>query len=64
MVADATVLGRYFDGTILVSRAHQTTHDMATRAIKILRDRKLRTLGLVINGMDPRRNEYYSYNFV
>ncbi|OGR32131.1 MAG: hypothetical protein A2091_12645 [Desulfuromonadales bacterium GWD2_61_12] len=59
MVADALLLGRSFDGTIMVTKAHQTTHDMATRAIKMLRDRKLQVLGVVINGMDPKHNEYY-----
>lgn len=59
MVADALVLGRSFDGTILVTKAHRTTHEMAIRAIKLLRDRKLQVLGMVINGMDPKHNEYY-----
>jgi capsular exopolysaccharide synthesis family protein len=59
MVADALVLGRIFDGTILVTKAHRTTHEVATRALKLLRDRNIEVLGMVINGMDPKHNEYY-----
>lgn len=59
MVTDATILSRNFDGTLVVSKAQHTTHDMARRAVKQLRDSKVRILGVVINGMDPKRNEYY-----
>jgi capsular exopolysaccharide synthesis family protein len=59
MVADARVLSRSFDGTIVVVKAHQTSNELAARAVKSLRDLNARILGLVINGMHPRHEEYY-----
>lgn len=59
VVADARVLSRHFDGTILVVKAHQTTFEMATRATKSLQDVNVKVLGLVINGLDPKKSDHY-----
>jgi len=59
VVADARVLSRHFDGTILVVKAHQTTFEMAVRAAKSLQDVNAKMLGLVINGLDPKKSDHY-----
>lgn len=59
VVADARVLSRHFDGTILVVKAHQTTFDMAARATKSLQDVNVKMLGLLINGLDPKKSDHY-----
>jgi len=59
VVADARVMSRHFEGTILVVKAHQTTFEMAARATKSLLDVNIKLLGLFINGLDPKRSDYY-----
>ena len=59
VVADARVISRHFDGTILVVKAHHTTFEMAARATKSLLDVNIKVLGLVINGLDPKKSDHY-----
>lgn len=59
VVADARVISRHFDGTILIVKAHQTTFEMAARAYKSLQDVNIKVLGLVINGLDPKKSNHY-----
>lgn len=61
-VADARILARQFEGTILVARARQTTLDQAGKALKSLQDIKAPVLGLVINALELKKNDYY-YNY-
>jgi polysaccharide biosynthesis transport protein len=63
-VEDARILSRLCDGTILVTRAHQTTYEIAARSVKALREVKTPLLGIVINGLDLRKSggsHYYYY---
>jgi capsular exopolysaccharide synthesis family protein len=59
VVSDARTLSRHFDGTLLVVKAHQTTIEMAARATKSLHDVNTKLLGLFINGLDPKKSNYY-----
>jgi len=59
-VADARILARLFDGTILVARARKTTIDLAGKALKSLRDINAPVLGLVINALELKKNDYYN----
>jgi capsular exopolysaccharide synthesis family protein len=59
VVADARVMSRNFEGTLLVIKAHQTTFEMAARAIKSLKDVNAKVLGLMINGLDPKKSDHY-----
>jgi capsular exopolysaccharide synthesis family protein len=61
-VADARILSRLFDGTILVVRARQTSFDLAGKAIKSLTDVNAALLGMVINALDLKKSDYY-YNY-
>jgi capsular exopolysaccharide synthesis family protein len=60
-VADSRILSRYFDATVLVVLGGKTTYEIARRSLKLLSDVKARMLGLVINALDVKKNDYY-YN--
>lgn len=63
-VADARVLARKFDGTILVLRAHKTTFDLAGKALKSLHDINAPILGMVINALEMKKSDaYYNYYY-
>jgi Mrp family chromosome partitioning ATPase len=58
-VADSRILSRYFDATVLVVLGGKTTYEIARRSLKLLIDVKARMLGLVINALDVKKNDYY-----
>ena len=58
-VADARILARVFDGTVLVTQAGKTTYEQAARALKALRDVNRPVLGLVINALPLQKSDYY-----
>ena len=62
-VAAAAVLATRVDGVMLVTRFHRTTRDVATRALRSLRDVKARVLGVVMNdvNLQSRQYDYYYY---
>jgi succinoglycan biosynthesis transport protein ExoP len=64
-VTDSLVLSKLLDGTIIVTRAGQTTYESVSRALKSLNDIEAQFLGVVINGLHIRKNEYYYryYNY-
>jgi succinoglycan biosynthesis transport protein ExoP len=62
-VADTRLLGRLVDGVILVSKAGQTTYDLARRSLKMLNDIGARVLGLVINAHDVKKSGYYHQGY-
>lgn len=58
-VADSRILSRFFGATILVVLGGRTTYDIARRALKLLADVNARVLGLVLNALDVKKNDYY-----
>jgi succinoglycan biosynthesis transport protein ExoP len=58
-VADARILTRVCDGTVLVVRAKQTTFDLARKAIRLLSSADAPVLGMVINALDLKKSDYY-----
>lgn len=62
-VADSRILSRYFDATMLVVLGGKTTYEIARRSLKLLTDVKARTLGLVINALDVKKNDYYYHQY-
>jgi len=62
-VADSLILSKMLDGTILVTRAAKTTYDLARRALKSLANLDARVLGMVINGIDVKKGDYYYYRY-
>lgn len=60
-IADARVLGRLADASILVVRAGRTTRDAALNAKQRLEDDRIPVLGTILNGWDPRSKTRYGY---
>ncbi|MCK7514217.1 MAG: hypothetical protein MZV70_66165 [Desulfobacterales bacterium] len=59
-VTDSLILSTNLDGTILVTKAGYTTYEGVSRALKSLQGTDSRVLGIVINGLDVKKNDYYS----
>jgi len=64
-VTDSLVLSKVLDGTIIVTRGGQTTYESVSRALKSLNDIEAHFLGVVINGLDVKKDDYYYryYNY-
>ncbi len=60
-VTDATVVAAIADATIVVMRSGETEEGAAQRAVEQLRRVRARVAGAVLNGVTPRRDQYYSY---
>lgn len=58
-VADSLILGRAFDGTVIVTRSGKTTYELVRRGLSSLASIGGHVLGLVINGVDTRKDDYY-----
>lgn len=61
-VADARLLAKLADGTILVARSKKVTCDELRAGVKLLRDIDARVLGVVLNRFDARRGGYGYYH--
>jgi capsular exopolysaccharide synthesis family protein len=57
-VSDAVLLSRLADGVILVVRGQQTRKHLVKSAVAQLRNSQAKILGVVLNGVDIRRQEY------
>lgn len=62
-VVDARILSQLFDGTVLVVKGKHTTFDMARRALKQLQDVNAPILGVLINALELKKNDYYYKNY-
>ena len=60
-VADSRVLCQFFDGMIVVARAGLTTYPMIQKSIRLVREVKGEILGVVVNAVQTRDQEYYGY---
>lgn len=58
-VADSLILSKTTEGTIIVTRAGKVTYDEMKRGLKSLYDLKAHVLGIVINALDVKKNDYY-----
>ena len=60
-VADPVIVGHSVDGVILVVRAAHTTRQAARMAARVLRDGKIRVLGVVLQRLKARElSTYYT----
>lgn len=59
LVTDAALLGTYADGVILVSRAGVTARNAVVYAIEQLTTVRAPLLGLVLNDIDQKKEQYY-----
>lgn len=62
-MTDSIVLSKFTDATVLVVRPGKSTYRMLQRALKVLTGIKANLLGIVINGLDLKKNSYYSYYY-
>jgi capsular exopolysaccharide synthesis family protein len=60
-LSDAMVLSPYADAVLLVARAQQTSLQSLCRARDILAQVNSHTVGVIINDLDLRSVDYYSY---
>ena len=58
-VADSLILSKMLDGTLVIARAGKTSYDDVRKSLKSLTDLNARVLGVVINALDAKRNDYY-----
>ena len=62
-VADALVLGRHVDATLLVSFAGRTSRRQLLRTVELLEQMQMRIAGLVLNGATAERRPRYSHGY-
>ncbi len=62
-MADASILSRLADATILVISHGDTTRDEAVRVHQQLQMAKAELIGVVINGMPPHQDPYGYYSY-
>jgi tyrosine-protein kinase Etk/Wzc len=60
-VTDATVIATVADATILAVRSGETEETSASRALDQLKRVNARIAGVVLNGVDARRDRHYAY---
>lgn len=59
LVTDASLLGSYADGVVLVARAGVTDRGAVTYALEQLRAVRAPVLGVVLNDVDQKKEQYY-----
>lgn len=63
-VTDSAILSTIADGTVLVVRAFKTRKELASHAVRTLRDVSARMAGVVLNAVNLDRDEYrYAYQY-
>jgi len=60
-IADARVLARWADGTVMVLRAGKTTREAAKEAVERLQRDGSVVLGTLLNSWNPRHTGYGYY---
>jgi succinoglycan biosynthesis transport protein ExoP len=62
-VTDSLILSKVLDGTIIITRAGETTYEGVNRGIKSLHDIEAHFLGIVINALDATHGDYYYHRY-
>ncbi|HFQ79972.1 MAG TPA: polysaccharide biosynthesis tyrosine autokinase [Desulfobacterales bacterium] len=60
-VTDALILSKIVDGTTIVIKAGETTYEAVERELKSFRELDSRILGIVLNAVNRKKSDYYSY---
>ena len=58
---DSLVLANQIDGVVLILNAKMVTRDVAKQAKALLEKAKAKILGVVLNNVDIKREDYYHY---
>ena len=62
-VSDPLLLGSEIDGALFVVKAGKTQKPVIRRALRLLKDARITTLGVVLNNMQHALPYYYEYQF-
>ncbi|MCD5324118.1 MULTISPECIES: CpsD/CapB family tyrosine-protein kinase [Pontibacillus] len=60
-VTDSQILANACDGVLLVVRSKQTQHEAAQKAKELLINAQAKLLGVVLNGKNIKKSNYYYY---
>lgn len=60
-VTDAQVLSTKADGVLLVVRAGSTKRDAVLNSVDLIKKVKGKVIGMVLNGVENKKNSYYYY---
>ena len=63
LVTDSAILSTISDGTILVLEVGQTQTEVAVHATELLQQVNAKILGVVLNKIPVRGNQYYNYKY-
>lgn len=63
VVTDAAIVSRLTDGVIMVARQNVAEKKLFTEAINKLEFAKAKIIGVVLNGVDNFKEEYYKYSY-
>jgi polysaccharide biosynthesis transport protein len=58
---DSLLVTKHAEGVIVVCLAGKTTHDRLQKGLKSIKDINGNVIGLVLNAMDMKKNNYYAY---
>jgi polysaccharide biosynthesis transport protein len=58
-VTDSLILSKCLDGTIIVTKSGYATYEGVRKALRLLGDMGSHFLGVVINGLDLKKNSFY-----
>ncbi|MRH41244.1 polysaccharide biosynthesis tyrosine autokinase [Aquibacillus halophilus] len=60
-VTDAPILANICDGVLMVVRSKQTEYEAAQKARDLLKSAKAKLLGVVLNDVEQKKDNYYYY---
>ena len=63
LVTDSAIISTISDGTILVLEVGQTQTDIAVHATELLKKVNAKILGVILNKIPVRGNQYYNYKY-
>jgi succinoglycan biosynthesis transport protein ExoP len=61
--ADSLILSKILEGTIIITKAGETTYEVVRVGLKSLEDMKSHILGIIINGLDAKPGDPYYYRY-
>lgn len=62
-VTDAAIISRLVDGTVLVVESGRVGRDILRRGVQLLESVRAKIIGLILNKVDLRRDDYYYYQY-
>lgn len=63
LVSDTLIISKFADTSLYVVRAGVTEKKLIKYCLKLIEDKKINNIGMVVNGVDFSRSYGYSYNY-